>query len=209
MASVKSVNTDYTLNCGTPPGVGIFTINAQTVFAGNVTYDYPALSTSAFITVAANNTGVITDMGLLAQTGGGTDIANGTFAGLRFDTIANAWQISNSVTSNGAPVSSYANIATTESLVAGSNTQIQYNANNSLGASGNLVFDYANSVLTLSGIEALVNVGGSSPTTPVANVTYIYSNPVEGGGTGLYFVSPETSDELISRSKAIVYSLIF
>ena len=171
MASVKSVNTDYTLNCGTPPGVGIFTINAQTVFAGNVTYDYPALSTSAFITVAANNTGVITDMGLLAQTGGGTDIANGTFAGLRFDTIANAWQISNSVTSNGAPVSSYANIATTESLVAGSNTQIQYNANNSLGASGNLVFDYANSVLTLSGIEALVNVGGSSPTTPVDNVT--------------------------------------
>ena len=60
MASFKNVNTDYTLTCN--QGNGLFTINAETLFNGNVTYTYPAITTTAFITVAANNTSGTTDV---------------------------------------------------------------------------------------------------------------------------------------------------
>ena len=98
MASVKNVNTDYTLNVGTPYGNGIFTINAQTVFNGNVVYTVPSTTSSPFLTVAANNTGTLQDMGILAQT------SSNTFSGLRFDVASNTWQVSSSVYSNGAPI---------------------------------------------------------------------------------------------------------
>ena len=96
MASYKNVNTNYTLNVG--PNVangvgsyGTFTINADLVVTGNTTYVQPASNASPFFTVAANNTGGITDMGLLAQINGNS------FAGLRFDVGSGQWQISNSV----------------------------------------------------------------------------------------------------------------
>ena len=203
MASVKNVNTDYTLNCGTPAGNGTFTVNAQTVFTGNVTYNVPATTVSPFITVAANNTGAITDMGLLAQKGATT------FAGLRFDVAANAWQISSAVYSNGSPIASYANIVTgATSPAAGSNTQVQFNNGGVLGANAGLTYNYATSQLTLSGTEALVNYGNTPPVL-VANTTLLYSNPIGSGGSGLYFVSTGASDELVSKAKAIVYGIIF
>ena len=174
MASVKNINTDYTLNVGTPAGDGIFTVNAQTVFNGNVIYTVPTITTDPFITVAANNTGAITDMGLLGQTG-----AN-TFAGLRFDTIVNAWQTSNSVTSNGAPITAYANINTPP---AGPNTAIQFNANGVFGGNTNLTFDTNTNLMALSGnlsvsgnvtaqnINANINITSSS-----ANIIYVAKN---------------------------------
>jgi hypothetical protein len=201
MSAYKIVNTDYTLTCN--GGDGIFTINAQTVFEGNVTYTVPAVTMSPFITVAANNTGAISDMGLLAQ------LSNTTFAGLRFDAVANTWQISSRVDSNGSPVSAYVSIATGNLSLAGNTTQIQFNKNNNLGASANLTFDYSNNVLTLSGVQALTHVGANIPANAVANTTLLYINPVSGGGTGLYFTAPTASDELVSKTKAIVYSLIF
>jgi hypothetical protein len=63
------------------------------------------------------------------------------------------------------------------------------------------------------------NVGIESPlalyaqtTTATAvaseNIIY-YSTATGGGGTGLYFVNTTRTDELVSRRKAIVYSIIF
>jgi hypothetical protein len=197
MSSFKNVNNDYTLTCNN--GAGLFTVNAQTVFTGNVTYNVPAVSVAPFLTVAANNTGTISDGGLLMQTG------PTTFAGLRFDTSANNWQISSSVQANGAPIASYVTLGTS---AAGSDTQLQFNNNNSLGASAALTFDYSSNVLTLAGTETFINVGNSTPSM-VSNSTVLYSNPVSSGGTGLYFVSPTTAGELISRQAAIVYSIVF
>jgi hypothetical protein len=200
MSSFKIVDRDYTLTCN--GGNGIFTINAQTVFEGNVTYTVPAITMDPFITVAANNTGSVTEMGLLGQINGNA------YAGLRFNAISNTWQISSSVASNGAPISNYVNIATGNTAVAGSTTQIQYNGGNGFAASANLTFDFANNILTLSGVQALTNVGNSLPST-VANTTVLFSNPVGSGGSGVYFVAPGAADELVSKSKAIVYSIIF
>jgi hypothetical protein len=183
MASVKNINTDYTLNVGTPAGNGIFTINAQTVFNGNVTYTVPTITTDPFITVAANNTGAITDMGLLGQTG-----AN-TFAGLRFDTLVNAWQTSNSVTSNGAPITAYANINTPP---AGPDTAIQFNANGVFGGNSNLTFNTSTNLMALTGnlsvsgnvtaqnINANINITSAS-----ANIIYVAKNGSSSNTGGL------------------------
>lgn len=42
-----------------------------------------------------------------------------------------------------------------------------------------------------------------------ANATILYADTASGGGTGLFFVDDTETDELVSKSKAIVYGLIF
>jgi len=195
----KNTNSDYTLTVNS--GVGTFTVNANTVFNGNVTYSVPATSTFAFLTVAANNSGNITDMGLIAQKG------PSTFAGLRFDTAANAWQVSNAVNADGSAITSYANIGTSTVTVGGSNTQVQFNQGNLFGASANLTFDYANNVLKIQGTQVLGNIG-AAPSIP-SNAVALYNNTIGGGGTGVYVLSSSVNDELVSKSKAIVYGIIF
>jgi hypothetical protein len=203
MSTNKNTSGDY--NITVADGLGIFTVNAANIrLNGQVTQIGNTTTVFDFITVAANNTGAITDMGLLAQK------SSNTFAGLRFDTVANTWQISSNVLSNGAPVTAYANLATSgaaNSTVAGANTQIQYNSANAFGASSNLTFDYANNILKIQGVEVLGNIG-AQPSTP-SNAVAIYNNTIGGGGTGVYVLSSSVNDELVSKSKAIVYGIIF
>jgi hypothetical protein len=202
MSSYKNVNTDYTLTCNN--GNGLFTVNAQVLFEGNVTYIYPAINDSPFITVAANNTGVVTDGGLLMRTG------QTTYAGLRFDTTVHSWQTSNNVSANGDPVTPYANIG---QFAAGSNTQVQFNYNGGLAASANFAFNEAINQLSLTGDIAIqgYQVYGNTNFTPanVANSVVVYSNSVGSGGTGLYVTSSAANDELVSNYKAIIYGIIF
>jgi hypothetical protein len=141
-------------------------------------------------------------MGVLAQTG------PTTFAGLRFDVTANAWQISNSVNGSGAAIASYANILTsfTASGAAGANTQIQFNNSGAFGATANLSFDTTINKLFLSGHQVFANTAAPAN---VANAVALYSNAVSSGGTGLYFTSAAANDELVSKSAAIVFAIIF
>jgi hypothetical protein len=183
-------------------GLATLTINyAEAIINGNLTYTGNLTTVDDFIIVAANNTGTVTDMGLLAQTG------PTTFAGLRFDTTANTWQISRSVYGNGSPVIAYANIATGNATVAGSNTNIQFNDSGSFGGTANLSFDKTTNKLTIQGHEAFGNIG-TTPAT-VSNSVVVYNKAVGSGGTGLYVVSASVDDELVSKSKAIVFGIIF
>jgi hypothetical protein len=200
MTTYKNTSGDLTLTGN--GGLATLTVNyANTVFTGNLTYTGNLTTVDDFIVVAANNTGAITSMGLLAQ-------ANAThYGGLRFNTTANAWQISSSV--NGAGVGTYATILTSASTAnaAGSDTQIQFNQGGALGADSNLTYDYANSRLTLQGVEVYGNIG-STPTY-TGNGVAVYNNTIGGGGTGLYVKNSQVDDELVSKSKAIVYGIIF
>jgi hypothetical protein len=182
-------------------GLATLTINyAEAVINGNLTYTGNLTTVDDFIVVAANNTGTVTEMGLLAQTG------PTTFAGLRFNSIANVWQISSSVYGNGGPVISYANIATGNATVGGANTNIQFNNAGSFAGNANFSFDFANSLVTLTGSQAF---GNTATPANVSNSIVVYSNVVSGGGTGLYVTSASAAGELVSKSKAIVYSIIF
>jgi hypothetical protein len=61
--------------------------------------------------------------------------------------------------------------------------------------------------LTINGTTA---IGYKSvPPATVANSATIIANVPGSGGTGIYFNNNSNQDELISKSKAIVFSIIF
>jgi hypothetical protein len=201
MATYKNISSDWYITVDS--GQGTIYIDGNLDVAGNITYVSDIAVNDAFIIVAANNTGTVNDMGLVA-----TKVANTAYAGLRFDVSANAWQISSSVYGNGVPVAAYSNILTSGSpaVAAGSNTQVQFNQGGVFGASANLTFDYGNNKLTMLGYQVF---GNTATPANVANAVALYSNVTGSGGTGLYFTSASANDELVSKSKAIVFAIIF
>ena len=206
MATIKTTSSDYTVNLGpydtgNAKWAGTMNVNGNLNVAGNITYVTDIAVNDAFIIVAANNTGTVTDMGLIATKG------TASYAGLRFDVASNVWQVSSSVTAGGAPVAAYANIATGNASVSGSNTQVQFNDSGNFGASANLTFNNVTNVLTLQGSQTLGNVG-SSPSS-VANSVVIYNKAQGAGGTGLYVISATANDELTAYNKAKLLSIIF
>jgi hypothetical protein len=201
MSTYKNTSGDLTLTGNN--GLATLTVNyANTIFNGNFTYTGNLTTVDDFIVVGANNTGTVQDLGLLA----GINVGINKYAGLRFDVATNAWQVSSNV--SGLGVGTYANILTSASpsAAAGSDKQVQFNQGGALGANANLTYDYANSILTLKGVEVFGNV--AKPTN-VANSVALYSNVTGSGGTGLYFTSASANDELVSKSKAIVFAIIF
>jgi len=207
MATVKTTNSDYTINVGpydtgNTKWTGTMNVNGNLNVAGNITYVTDIAVNDAFIIVAANNTGTVQDMGLIATKG------TGSYAGLRFDVASNVWQISSSVTSDGTPIGSYANIATGNATVSGSNTQVQFNDGGGFGASGNLTFNKTlNQLSVFTGSHVLGNIG-TAPTA-VSNAVAIYNLAPGVGGTGVYARTSTTQDELISLTKARLFAIIF
>ena len=58
-------------------------------------------------------------------------------------------------------------------------------------------------------VDGALKLNDTSTPTAEAGATILYAKAAAGGGTGLHFVDGSTSDELVSKSKAIVYGLIF
>lgn len=177
--------------------------------AGNITYiDVTDLIVAdPFITVAANNTGNVSNalfqsQGLVAQT------SSNTYAGIRFNNGDLSWQISNNVLANGAPITSYANILTTTTMPTpgGPENSIQINVGNTFYGDIDFQYDYANGQLLLDGYFIMYDI----PTPPVgaANSVSMYHQPVGAGGTGLYVTTNTIDDEVCSRKKAIVFGLV-
>lgn len=215
MSTTKRISGDYNIISIDPSGgdnVNIVTntlsIQGNLDVIGNLTYiETNELKVDdPFITVAANNTGsvataIFQQQGLLTQTG------TTTFAGLRFNNGTLAWEISPSVDANGNPLTAYVAIATGGGTPpGGSNTQVQFNNAGTFGGNSGFTYDYANAKLTLQGYQVF---GNTATPANVANSVAVYSNVVGAGGTGLYFTSSSANDELVSKSKAIVFSIIF
>jgi hypothetical protein len=123
---------------------------------------------------------------------------------------ANAWQISSSVHANGAPISAYQTLAAGGTGVPGGNVNdVQINSGSgTFTANGSFQYNIANSRLTLAGHQILSNIG-SAPTA-VANSVAIYNNAPGSGQTGLYVTGNAiATDEVISLTRAKLYSIIF
>lgn len=205
MSTYKNISNDWYISVNS--GVGTIYVDGNLDVSGNITYVSEIAVNDAFIAVASNNNGTVTSMGLIA-----TKLANSTFAGLRFNTITSEWEVSPSVSANGAPITPYSAIFTGSgnAFVAGSDTQIQFNQGGAFGANGNLTFDYGNNKLTVQGYEVFGNIG-SSPTAP-SNAVALYNKGAGTGGTGLYVVgsSPTIADdELVSVTKARLMAIIY
>jgi hypothetical protein len=200
MSAQKNVSGNYTITLA--QGNGVMTINGDLDVLGNITYVDQLNVNDPFITVAGNNTGTVTSMGMVAQK------TTTTFAGLRFNTLTQEWEISPSVDAEGGEITPYSPIASGgASRVAGANTQIQFNQEDVFGASANLAFDYDNNCLTLQGHQVLGNIGAAPAYT--GNGTAVYGNTVGSGGTGVYVKNSQVDDELVSRRRALMYGFIF
>ena len=201
MATYKNISSDWYISVDS--GVGTIYVDGNLDVAGNITFVSELAVNDAFIIVAANNTGTVTSMGLVA-----TRVANTSFAGLRYDATANAWQISTSVAANGAPVAAYANIATGTATVAGANTQVQFNDSGAFGATANLTFDKSLNQLTITaGSQRLGNIGAAP--AAVANSAVLYNLAPDLGASGVYARTTSTQDELITAVRARLFSIIF
>jgi hypothetical protein len=206
MASYKNLSSDWYIDVA--GGVGTVYINGNVDVSGNVTSVSELAVDDAFIVVAANNSASanVTDSGLVAT----KPTTPQTFAGLRFDTITNRWQISSNVTSAGAAIDAYQDLASGGTGVPGGNVRdIQINDGaGGFTASNNFEFDIANNQVTLNGHQVLGNIG-TAPAA-VANSVAIYNNAPGAGATGLYTVgTTTTADELISLTRAKLYAIIF
>ena len=201
MATYKNISSDWYISVDS--GVGTIYVDGNLDVAGNITFVSELAVNDAFIIVAANNTGTVTSMGLVA-----TRVANTSFAGLRYDATANAWQISTSVAANGAPVAAYANIATGTATVAGANTQVQFNDSGAFGATANLTFDKSiNQLAITAGSQRLGNIGAAP--AAVANSAVLYNLAPNLGASGVYARTTSTEDELITAVRARLFSIIF
>ena len=167
---------------------------------GNITYiDTTELEvTDPFITLAANNTGAYSNVGILAQKAS----APNTYASLRWNTNSGTWQIS-------SDNSTFVDIASgnTSTTPGGVNTAIQFNSAGAFGGNVNYLFDPANAKVTLQGHQVFGNI--ATAPAAVANSVAVFHNAEGSGGTGLYVKSPSVEDELVSKSKAIVFAIIF
>ena len=208
MATIKTTSSDYTINVGPYDSgnssyIGTMTVNGNLTVAGNVTtiHTTDLKIDDPFITVAANNNGATTSMGMIAQK------TTTTFAGLRFNTITNEWEISTSVSANGAPVSSYAAISTGTSTPGGPENAVQLNVGGSFAGSANLLFDKASYGLQANSQVTLSNIASTPSAT--ANSASLYNKAQGVGGTGVYVVSSTADDELISLTRARLYAIIF
>lgn len=137
--------------------------------------------------------------------------------GLFWNETSGTWQI----TSNIADPTAYEDIATSLSgsgtVNSGTSARLAYYAATGTAVSGtsaNLTWTNSTSILRIignlrtSGLQ-LANVSGT-PATVTGNIT-ISGNTTGGsaGGTGIYFNNGTESGELVSKSKAVVYGIIF
>lgn len=215
MTTHKRVDGDYIIT--TTDSGDFVTVNTHTMeingnlnVRGNLTYiEVSELKVDdPFITVAANNTGttgtaVFQNQGLVTQT------SSSTFAGLRFHNPTAEWQISDNVTEAGDPISAYQPIGVASAGLPGSPVDsIQFNAGSgTFGGSANLLYHAANSEIALRGHVSLSSTVAPPGTT--ADAVNVYGGAEGAGGTGVYVRSATVNDELVSRSAAIVYSIIF
>lgn len=201
MATVKNTSDDYTITVA--DGLGLLTINADLDVVGNITYiDSTELRvTDPFITVAYDNNGAIQSMGLVAQK------STTTYAGLRFNTVSGDWEISPAVAADGAAITAYSTISTGVTSPGAPANSVQFNGAGTFTGNAAFTFDAGNAKVNITGQLVLANIVSTPATT--SNVAALYNKQVGSGGTGVYVISPAVNDELVSKTKAIVFGIIF
>jgi len=210
MTSYKRIDGDYYIQTIDPPTQKVYidtdtTVSGNLTVQGNLTYiNVDELNVKdPFILVNSSNTGTYSsNSGLL------THRTASNFAGIRYNNTSAQWELSSSTDTTGL-TGSWTPIATGSTVVpGGANTAVQFNdGSGAFGGNANLTFDRATSRLTLTGTAALAYQ--STPPTSVANTATMVANTPGSGGTGIYFTNGSDQDELISKSKAIVFSIIF
>lgn len=209
MPTYKRIDGDYTIST-LNPGDNVI-INTHTVevngnldVVGNLTYiNVEELNIrDPFILLNASNTATYaSNSGIL------THKTTSDYAGLRYNNNTATWQVSTSTDTTGE-TGSWSDISTGGTVTpGGANTYIQYNDDGSFGGDAAFFFDTATDRVQLQGHLVLGNIGVAP--SAVSNAVALYHNAEGSGGTGVYVKSTAVEDELVSKSAAIVFAIIF
>lgn len=216
MASVKRVSGDYeivSVNKATGDNVLVrthtLTVDGNLTVVGSTTQvDVQQVTIEdPYITVGNNNDGTFNELGIEVVKGP----TNASKAGLRWNTAADRWEVSKD-NSTWEPI-----------LTSGGAFALIDDTNPTLGASlntnGFLIYDAADVLIAPGSSELSVDDTLKLPhrltdATAEEDYTKIYAKAMGAGGTGLYISCEDESstpvqEELVSKSKAIIYSIIF
>jgi len=212
MARTQRVTGNLTLDPS-----GDFIVLADTEITGNLTV------TGTTTTVTTTNT-AISDRQIILNDGESGAGVTGRYSGLEVErgSTSNSWLVFDEnddkwkISYDGG--STFAIVATSVSggseVVDDTSPQLggdlEVNNFNIVSANSNediQLIPNGSGRVTAAGPLKL-NDQASTPSSAVGS-TILYADTASGGGTGLFFVDGSTSDELVSKSKAIVYGLIF
>lgn len=223
MSLTKTVQGDYNIN----------TVDENGAVANEVTITTATLNVAGNMVVQGTSTEVestdlaITDKTIVLNKGetgagvtspvhSGIEIERGTATnvGLRYDDSLDAWQLTqdgatweyivSDVTSNNAGM---ANIIEDTTPQLGGNLDVNGMTITS-ASNGDIILDPNGTGQLKINHEVSLETQGSAPSA-TAGYNKLYSATPGEGGTGLFFVNSATSDELVSKTKAMVYGLIF
>jgi len=153
-----------------------------------------------YIVLGLDNTGDFPEVGIIAQTG------TNDLAGLRFNSGANQWEISDDVALDGT--GTYTPIATATTAAPGGNINaVQFKSGtNSFGGADYFTIDTANTAINLDGSQAFLQQ--ASVPAAVANATVVYGNTPDLGESGVYVKNDTETDELVAYKRARKLALI-
>ena len=190
MAAVKKLNTPYTID------------TTDVTITGNLTVLGMQTAIETTNTTLKDNTIVLND----GETGAGVTlgtagvlVSRGTLANvsLRWVETFTKWQITNDGTN-------YSNIATSSTGL----TAVIDDASPSLGGNLNT---YGRAISSNVGgviFDDTIQVNYSSAPSAVTNAIGVYTSAPNSAGSGVYVVNTNGTDELVTKTKAIVFSLI-
>jgi hypothetical protein len=195
---------------------GSLTIASDTTVVGNLTIQ------GTTTTITTTNT-EISDRVIKLNDGESGSGVTGRYAGLEFDrgSADNALLVFDEnddkfkISTDGG--GSYPNLIVSSSTgltEVVDDTTPQLGGNLDTNGQSIVTTSNANVIIAPNGLGTLqigspIQLTDQSAPSSVSGATLIYANTAAGGGTGIFFVDDTTSDELVSKSKAIVYGLIF
>jgi hypothetical protein len=206
MSQTKRVSGDYTI-----VATGGTTVDSALTVTGNLTV------TGTTTTIETTNA-EITDRQIVLNKGESGAGVTGVYSGIEVErgSVDNAWLVFDESTDTfrisydgGA---TFTTIATSvggsgiENVVEDTTPQLGGNLDmnsNDITGTGNI--DVTGSITSDSNV---VLTDASQPSS-ISGASILYAAATTGGGTGVHFVDGSTTGELVSKTKAIVFGLIF
>ena len=213
MSQTKRVSGAYTI-----AATGGTTVDSALTVTGNLTI------TGTTTTVETTNT-EITDRIILLNKGesgagvtgiqSGIEIERGSTANalLVFDDSTDTFRISYDGGSSFVTVSTTVGGSGLENIVEDTTPQLggdlDINGFNITSANTNQDINIIPSGTGNVVVDSGIRLNDQSAPSAVTNSTIVYAAATTGGGTGVHFVDGSTTGEMVSKTKAIVFGLIF
>ena len=218
MSTHKRINGNYDITTLGASDVVTISSSAVTV-TGNLTVSGTQTTVNSQDTDIQDRVIVLNKGEAGAGVTGGTsglevDRGSSTNSRIVYDESNDKWSIDNG-SGSLTPIASSAGAASLENVVEDTTPQLggslDVNSQSIVSASnGNVVIaPDGTGILHVDGSAVRLQNEGSDPTGQ-SGYTTVYSKVAGSGGTGLYTVTDTTTaDELVSKSKAVVFGIIF